>query len=174
MSKLWYVARKPEELEATPWLAPKVVQYLENLIKPDWEIIEHGSGGSTLWFAQRAKCVRAFENNRKWREIVAKQAPTNAVVSDLPRGVAMGLPKVDMLLIDGEPVEDRRWWIEFSIEIVHPGGWVVLDNANRPEYTKERKHLQTYAAEVVTFDVNEGGTQYLVTEFYRMPEKGNE
>jgi predicted O-methyltransferase YrrM len=174
MSKLWYVARKPEELEAIPWLAPKVVQYLENLIKPDWEIIEHGSGGSTLWFAQRAKCVTAYERDPDWLIEIQKRAPGNTQVLGVMGHFVPLAYLCDLLLIDGEPVGVRADWIRAAPELVRPGGWVVLDNANRPEYAKERKHLQTYAVEVVTFDVNEGGTQYLVTEFYWMPEKGGE
>jgi predicted O-methyltransferase YrrM len=80
----------------------------------------------------------------------------------------------DLLLIDGEPVEDRAEWLKAAPTTVKPGGWVVLDNANRPEYEKERKHLQTYAAEFETFNGNEGGTLYLVTEFYKMPSPAEE
>ena len=171
MIKKWYHPSKPGELQAIPWLAPKVIAYLEKLMQPDWEIIEHGSGGSTLWFAERCKCVLAFEDNDKWARVVERNVSARkaAVVS----GFYTGFP-VDLLLIDGEPVEHRRRWIQAAPQIVKPGGWVVLDNANRREYAKERKHLQIYAAEVVTFECNEGGTEYLVTEFYKMPEKGNE
>jgi hypothetical protein len=46
----------------------------------------------------------------------------------------------------------------------------VLDNCNRPEYAREREALQKIAAEFLTINGNEGQTQYLMAEFYRMPE----
>jgi hypothetical protein len=54
--------------------------------------------------------------------------------------------------------------------MVKPGGWVVLDNANRPEYAAERAELEKRTVEYQRFNSNEGGTLYLVTEFFRMPE----
>jgi predicted O-methyltransferase YrrM len=147
-----------------------VIAHLEKLIKPDWRVIEHGSGGSTLWFSDRVAFVTAYETDSKWS---VKLHRINIAVKNSRTPFTPNEP-YNLLLIDGEPVEDRREWIRRAPQIVRPGGWVVLDNANRPEYTKERKHLQAYAAEVVTFDVNEGGTQYLVTEFYRMPGEEGE
>jgi hypothetical protein len=168
----WWQPSPSKEVKPVPWLAPAVIQHLENLVQPDWDIIEHGSGGSTLWFAAHCKHVTAFEDKPEWREIVAKVAPENAVIHLDPMAdvIIRTGTKVDLLLIDGEPVEQRVVWLKAAPQIVKPGGWVVLDNANRPEYAKERLHLTTYAAEYVVFNGNEGGTLYLVTEFFRMPE----
>jgi predicted O-methyltransferase YrrM len=166
MPTKWYQPSPRNKLQPIPWLHSDVIAHLESLIQPDWEIIEHGSGGSTLWFAQRCKSVTAIENDPDWQEIVKKQSPENVTMVS----VLQAFQPCDLLLIDGVPVGDRAKWIEAAPTIVKPGGWVVLDNCNRPEYAKERKHLQTYAAEFLTINGNEGQTQYLMTEFYRMPE----
>jgi len=71
----------------------------------------------------------------------------------------------DLLLIDGEPVEDRGEWIQAAPFIVKPGGWVVLDNANRPEYVAEREWLQGKASLVFTSKLQ---GKHLVTEFYKL------
>jgi predicted O-methyltransferase YrrM len=171
----WWQPSPSSEIKPVPWLSPAVIQHLENLVQPDWTILEHGSGGSTLWFAARCKFVAAYENNLDWYAIMQDhlKGKSNHSLSPLgsrpPTGAAEYID-FDLLLIDGEPVEDRCKWIAAAPQLVKPGGWVVLDNANRPEYAKERQHLQAYAAEFQTFDGNEGGTKYLVTEFYRMPE----
>jgi predicted O-methyltransferase YrrM len=168
----WWQPSPAGELKPIPWLAPLVIEYLNNLIQPDWEIIEHGSGGSTLWFAERAQSVISFESENKWREIVKEKAPENAIIlSSSPFGFNhdVVLNKCDLLLIDGEPVAFRREWIKEAVNIVRPGGWIVLDNANRPEYKAEREALGKVAELVERFDNNEGSTQYLVTEFYRLP-----
>jgi predicted O-methyltransferase YrrM len=169
----WYQPSPRNKLQPIPWLHPDVIAHLESLIQPDWEIIEHGSGGSTLWFAQRCKSVTAFESDPDWQEIVRKQAPENAKVLS----VGSFLPSFhhfDMILIDGVPVEKRAEWIRIAPQLVKLGGWVVLDNCNRPEYAREREALQKIAAEVLTINGNEGQTQYLMTEFYRMPEAAQE
>lgn len=175
----WWKRKEPgENLEAIPWLAPRVVARLEEIVQPDFEILEHGSGGSTLWFAERCQHVTAVENNPDWQQIVTMFAPENVSLYtsmgsiEVSQRLDKGL--FDLLLIDGEPVEDRAKWITAAQNLVKPGGWVVLDNANRPEYVDEREVLKQIAAHSETHVNNEMGTVYLVTDFYRLPgaEKG--
>jgi predicted O-methyltransferase YrrM len=165
----WWQPSPSKEIKPVPWLAPAVIQHLEGLVQPDWEIIEHGSGGSTLWFAAHCKSVTAFEHNPDWQQIVRDHAPENAKVLSVG-ALIPHFHKFDLLLIDGEPVEKRAEWLKLAPELVKPGGWVVLDNANRPEYAAERAEIEKIAAEYQRFNGNEGGTLYLVTDFYRMPE----
>lgn len=166
----WYLPSKSSELQPVPWLAPQVIAYLESIIQPEWEVIEHGSGGSTLWFAERCKSVVAYEANAGWYQSVKDKAPPN-VKMIVYRGAPLNV-RCDLLLIDGEPIEHRRAWLTISEIIVRPGGWIVLDNANRPEYKMERKALLDHCDLIKSFDGNEGGTNHLVTEFYRV--KGGE
>ncbi len=80
--------------------------------------------------------------------------------------------RYDLLFIDGEPVENRAAWLCGAFALVKPGGVVVLDNANRPEYQKERAFTQANCKSFETVDGNSPGTKYLVTEFYTL--KGGE
>jgi hypothetical protein len=161
----WYQRSTPDQIKPLPWLAPRVVAHLESILRPEWHVIEHGSGGSTLWFAERVKFVTSFENDTDWEREVERNTPPNvAVVSGFPGADR----KCDLLLIDGEPVETRAEWIQWANALVRPGGWVVLDNANRPEYATERGWLQSVCENYETFDCNEANTKYLVTEFYKM------
>jgi hypothetical protein len=163
-------------LQPLPWLAPDVIEYLESLLTPDMRVIEHGSGGSTLWFAARVKSVTSIEASAGWRPIITERAPTNAIIIDgsgpgnAPR--RSGHSKYDLLLIDGEPLEVRADWLDEAAKLVTPGGWVVLDNANRPEYAYSRSAFAERAELVRRFDGNVPGSLYLVTEFFRLPEKG--
>jgi predicted O-methyltransferase YrrM len=149
-----------------PWLSPDAVTFLASILEPDYSVIEHGSGGSTLWFAQRVKKVRAVENDPDWQGIVKSKAPANVSFTGR-RG-----KDYDLLLIDGEPVETRRKWLTDAPLIVRRGGWVVLDNANRPEYAAEREGLRQFAELVKTVDGNIWNnyihTSYLVTDFWRL------
>jgi hypothetical protein len=76
----------------------------------------------------------------------------------------------DLMLIDGEPVERRGMFLKAAAGMVKPGGWVVLDNANRPEYAEERfEFICNHAEFYVMFEMNMvGQSKYLVTEFYKM------
>ena len=165
----WWKRSKPDELQPIPWLAPNVIEYLESLLHADMRVLEHGSGGSTLWLAARVKAVTSVEGDEKWRAQIKGRAGANVrlYAGNYPSdGMKRG--RFDLLLIDGEPVETRATWLYLAEKIVKPGGWIVLDNANRPEYARERIYLNTCAELVQRFDGNQPGTLYLVTEFYRM------
>ncbi len=165
----WYHPSPPSApIRPVPWLAMEVRQYLDNLVRPEWHVIEHGGGGSTVWFSSKCASVTTVEQNLKWfTKLVEKQIPHAKLIygREIPH-LAM---QFDLMLIDGEPVEDRALWLMAAPALVRPGGWVVLDNANRGEYERERKHLEVFAEDYLSFDCNIGGTQFLVTDFFRMP-----
>ena len=51
-------------------------------------------------------------------------------------------PPYDLVLVDGEPVEERAYYIRAAEKLVKPGGVFVLDKFNRPEYQAEREALE--------------------------------
>ena len=77
----------------------------------------------------------------------------------------------DVLLIGGEPISSRKEYVKHAAQYVNPGGWVMLGNANRPEYATERAALKEKAVTVKTFDCNQNGSLFVVIEFYQMPGK---
>lgn len=162
MSK-WWEPSKSADIQPIPWLSPNAVAKLESILTPEFEVVEHGSGGSTLWFAERVKHVTAFENDADWQMIVKSKAPQNVSINGQTK-----ISFYDVLLIDGVPVEERAQWILQSVDIVKRGGWVVLDNSNRPEYEKEREWLKSVCDEYESINGNENGTKYLVTDFFRL------
>lgn len=162
----WQRKPNPKDIEPYPWLGPAVVERLEGLLERGWSVVEHGSGGSTLWFAGRVKSVTAYESNSDWYAVVKDQAPANARVVN--RGLYRGDEQADLLLIDGEPVGDRAAWAMVATQIVRPGGWVVLDNCTFPQLVEARAYLREIAAEYETIDCNVGGSEHQVTEFYRL------
>jgi hypothetical protein len=170
MSK-WSTPSKPSEVKNVPWLGAAVITRLSEIITKEFNVIEHGSGGSSLWFAERASFVMSIENNHDWYKEVLKRKKRNMVLvyNNWPAVPDnwMDFKSFDLLLIDGEPVEERALWIVESKMIVKEKGWVVLDNANRPEYETERKYLHSISETVETFDCNEG-SKYLVTDICRL------
>lgn len=104
-------------------------------------VIEHGSGGSTLWFAARVKMVISVEVNKDWYHAMLKVAPHNVEVYKSAQYVTG--KKCDLLFIDGLNT-DRPQWICAAHDIVKPGGIVVIDNAERPHYQRAITELMTH------------------------------
>ena len=156
----WY---QPSETRDAPWICADAIDYLDSILAPDMTVCEFGGGGSTLWIALRCKTIITYERDPKWREFIEAHAPDNVTV--VPSGMWASAVPCDLLFIDGEPVEWRADWLREARHIARK--WIVLDNANRPEYAKERDALAEFAKLVHTSNGNEGGTKYLVTEFWR-------
>ena len=57
-----------------PWMTPGAVQRLDELVKPTDNVIEVGTGGSTLFFARRAQFVIGIEPNLEWADSVIQEA----------------------------------------------------------------------------------------------------
>lgn len=169
----WYQPRTPDKMILIPWLHTDVIDYLASIITPEMDIIEHGCGGSTVWMAERARSVIAYDNAPEWVYMVNYHLD----LMDLTEAKAVLWPMADLLpqfpvlydlaFVDGLR-DARRYWIDAVRGIVKRGGWFVLDNANRPEYQDVRVTLQKVAKLEARFDRNENGTRYLVTEFWRM------
>lgn len=164
----WYKPSKPQDIKPVPWLHPVVVKFFENILEPHWNVIEHGCGGSTLWLSDKVNSVISFDNNEEWVHKVESLAPSHVAVYSgyIPRPNSR---YYDLLFIDGQR-ESRVEWILDAHNIVRKGGWVILDNANRPEYKMGRSNLRNQSEFCITFDMNkpELGPKYMVTDFYRM------
>jgi hypothetical protein len=52
--------------EAKPWMCFPAVERLERLLTADSRVFEYGSGGSTIFFAQRVAEVVSIEHDRSW------------------------------------------------------------------------------------------------------------
>jgi predicted O-methyltransferase YrrM len=127
-------------------------------------VLEHGAGGSTLWFAGKVQHVITVEHNPEWRQKIQDLAPAHNVT------VLERLPDLgyvyDLFFIDGERAQ-RGNCLEMAHLYVRPGGWVVLDNANRPEYAQQREGLRQHARLIERFDNNIPRFHYIVTEFWQ-------
>jgi hypothetical protein len=63
------------QLEAhQPWLSYDAIGYMEERLRPDSVVFEYGSGGSTLWFAERVRRVTSIEHDPDWHARVVQEA----------------------------------------------------------------------------------------------------
>lgn len=52
--------------EKFPWINFRAVNWLEAYLKPDMNVFEYGSGGSTIFIAKRAGKIVSVEHSREW------------------------------------------------------------------------------------------------------------
>jgi len=169
MSEAWWLPGAPGTRDV-PWLHPAIVLYLDALIQPHWTVLEHGSGGSTRWFAKRAQHVVSVERDPAWQQVTESQVDGDVVrfYNGTPETLVAEMPGTfDLMLIDGAR-DERPAWCAVAGQLVRPGGIVVLDNSNRPEYTDARAALQRIAEHGIVFATNPPGFRNAVTDMYRM------
>jgi predicted O-methyltransferase YrrM len=169
--KPWWTTGNPDEPRNEPWLHPAIVAYIEMWLQPDWHVLEHGSGGSTRWFSERVKKTTCVERDPTWKEAVIRVTDHEKVnfYDGSAQSLSEAMPhKYDLFLIDGAR-EERPQWCIAAEKLVRPGGFVVFDNANRPEYRDARAYLRMVARHHIFFDTNPPGHKHAVAEMYRMP-----
>lgn len=161
----WWTESTPDNIEPIPWMHPAAVMYLESLLTPDMTVIEHGCGGSTLWFAERVSHVISYEKQDAWFDAINKLRPYN--VSMRYSMDFVDKEPADLLLIDGNG-KHRPEWIRAAHKIVKAGGVVVVDNSERPQYQEAMTALSAYCVRPLHIT---GYTDYgklVQTTFFRL------
>ncbi len=127
----WRQRRRPDE----PWLTASMVAFLDQWLRPTDEVLEWGARRSTRWFADRVARVQSVEHDPTWAAEVAVATERTGNVhlaavpaEDVSRYVAAWSDPVDLALIDG--IHRDRCALR-ALDLVRPGGLVVVDNAER-------------------------------------------
>jgi precorrin-6B methylase 2 len=123
-----------------PWITYPAIEFLSRHLRPELEVFEYGCGASTLWWAQRVRRVVAVEHDAEWARRIAAEAPANATVIHVPlepegayTAQAAAHGPFDVVVIDGR---NRVRCVPATLAALRPGGVVVFDNSDRPEYAE--------------------------------------
>lgn len=131
-----------------PWIVPASIGWLRRRIRPDWSILELGSGRSTAWFGKRCGRLVTLEDNEYWadrtRERIAELGLRNIEVRVLPvdgfPAEVASLPdeSFDLLVLDFLEAPDvtRMDCLSPARDKVRPGGHLLLDDSDRPGYAE--------------------------------------
>ncbi len=130
-----------------PWLAPAAIEFLEGYLKPADEMLEFGSGRSTLWFAHRLHHITSVEHNPDWyvkietrikEEGISKvtyylhprqdESVTAADSNYVKVTRSLSPSSLDVVLVDGIY---RAQCVLQSLSLLKNGGILVIDNVNR-------------------------------------------
>ena len=141
--------KTPLDLEI-PWFSYAAIDFLDTFVEPHMTVCEYGSGGSTIFFAKRAKSVFSIENDPKWFELVrnriAEQSLANAKVELHPfdfkntdnfehSSYLHAIPdaRFDIIVVDGmeEWNQVRPICFAKAEARIRPGGIIVVDDSWR-------------------------------------------
>lgn len=132
-----------------PWIVPESLDYLRPLIKPNWEVFEWGSGGSTVFWSKHCKLVVSIEHNEEWitrtTQLLTRHNCLDNWLLQLVPGVGtdhetafrnyadvilkFGKKKFDLIYVDGE-ASCRGWCLQHALSRVKDGGVLLLDNSD--------------------------------------------
>ncbi len=116
-----------------PWFTYPAIDFLEPKVRPEWNVLEWGSGNSTLWWSTRVRQVTSIEHHRDWHRVISARAPGNArvVLAEDPEEYANARndgQSFDAIVIDGE---DRNRCARRAVEIAGPDAVIIFDNSDR-------------------------------------------
>ena len=142
-----------------PWIVPEAVERLGALLAADWQVFEFGSGVSTVWYATRVDHITSVEDDNEWftqvRRMLAARGLTNADIHlTLPRLFPDEIARFedatfDLVVVDGNEVEgtDRMRCLAAARSKVRPGGYLLLDDSDREQYSYADELLAGWLAE---------------------------
>jgi hypothetical protein len=119
-----------------PWWPFPAKEAIESLIQREWNVIEFGSGSSTIWLARRAGYVYSIEDNPEWHEKIGErltlQNVTNVTLRLRQHGAFYDLREFvdrtfDLAIVDGYC---RFGCIEAVLPKLKPRGFLYLDNSD--------------------------------------------
>jgi hypothetical protein len=131
-----------------PWLPYGAVIELENILKPEFNVLEFGSGGSTIFLANRCARVTSLETDPVWAETMKDFIPSNV-------GIMTGSP--DWLITVAQVFSDEL----FDLVLIDSGSYKWIDPMGVRQKQNPNRRLQAY---VVTPKIKKGG--YLVINNY--------
>jgi hypothetical protein len=144
--------RSPIDLEL-PWFSRGSIDFLAQAVRPEHDVFEFGSGGSSVFLARRARSVHSVENDAFWHAMVTNRARTLGLANlrcelhafgDAEAGGYAGLPyfraiegrQFDLVVVDGfcgfttgGSGALRPHAFRLSLAAVRrPGGLIVVDD----------------------------------------------
>lgn len=120
-----------------PWLTYGAIIFLESLINKSMKVLEFGSGGSTIFWAENCMSVKSFETNSEWFKKVENQAKKYDNVQIILANEKETLDTIsneqdnyyDLVLVDSHPDDIKRISVANSIiSKIKTGGYLVIDN----------------------------------------------
>ena len=117
-----------------PWIVKEAILKLDELIQPQFKVLEFGSGGSTLFYEDRCKEVITYDTDEYFIELVQSNLKQDGIVTinhikDLDVHDKYNKEYFDILVIDSHPtITNRLELLKEYLPYLKKGGILVLDN----------------------------------------------
>ncbi len=142
--------------EPIPWITYPALDFIRKRITPNLTVFEYGSGGSTIWWANRVKNVVSVEHDREWYEKIKSIHNNNVNLrhinliygGEYSKSVRECGVHFDIIVVDGR---DRVSCIKQSVDFLKPNGIIILDNSDRVEYIDAINFLQNKGFRSIEF-----------------------
>lgn len=158
------LSKKTATERGLPWFSYGAIDYLEGNLTGGEVVYEFGSGGSTLWFADRVRRVVSIENDEQWlsrvcKALNAKAARNSELVyaeadftnpetfaeSDFANALPVG--GADIIVVDSydyqPPHPLRPILFRKAEERINPGGIIIVDDSWRYPTLRETTRAKT-------------------------------
>lgn len=135
-----------------PWFNYETIELLKKIVTKDSEIMETGSGNSTIWFAKRVKRMVAYENLYRWylgvQNEIEKEGLENVTHYYDPKYVDKPLRDegpFDIIILDGDDYPNARVKAmkRFVPKYLKQGGYLIVDDIHRENYRPGVEYLDT-------------------------------
>ncbi len=138
-----------------PWITLGAIMEVERQANIEHNVLELGSGGSTIFFSRRCKSVKSYETVPKWAEKVRSALPQNSNATLIFGNEEELLNAVkkepdnyyDWLIADqGNSYEFRLRMMNESVSKLKSGGFMIVDNYDfmKFDYTGWKIHTYDY------------------------------
>jgi predicted O-methyltransferase YrrM len=152
--------RTPLDLQV-PWFSYAAIDFLEEFARPEMKVYEYGTGGSTLFFAQRTESVFSIENDPTWYQFVSARLVEKSIENVImqlhpfdfknPEGFensaylnAIPDEPFDIIVVDGseEWKKIRPICFQKAETRVKEGGIIVVDDSWRYPTLRNEHHAR--------------------------------
>jgi SAM-dependent methyltransferase len=164
-----------------PWIVPAAIGFLRRRMRSDWSVLELGAGRSTPWFARRAARVISVEDNEFWHGWVRARLDEERLhnvelrlrpVEEFPAEVdALQDGAFDLVVLDflEAPAVNRIDVLSPAMRKVRPGGYLLLDDSDRPGYSEAFGQLSGWRFRKFV-GVKDGWPEACETGIFRRPK----
>lgn len=161
--KLKYVTKRQRFLNNPfPFIVFEAIDFLDTIVKPGFNVLEAGSGNSSLWFLNKGAILTSLEHSSIWADSVRKSvlALENAEHKNLTQSltlhVAAGVEAIalikqfpdaslDLVLVDClNRSTSRAACLQSALPKVKSRGWLVLDNSDHPNNWQAVQFMRHY------------------------------
>jgi hypothetical protein len=137
-----------------PWFTYPSIRFMEQRVTAGMSVFEYGCGGSTYWWAARVASVDSCESDPNWFAVINATRPVNVRLELRPLETYASSVLTRGRLFDIVVVDGRRRveCMKLCLSALSLDGIVILDNAERQEYSEGIAHLLSEGFRELPFD----------------------